>query len=108
MFKDIVGYLGTVLKVDYATITKSRKLYARVFVNMNIAAGFSDELYFSNERDELITQPIQYEWVLVSCSKCLQFGHSPTNCRMGKPKPSKSQLEVDEEGFWLVKKDSGW
>ena len=93
MLKDIVGYLGTVFKLDSTTITKP-----------NIAATFPYELYFSNEHDELITQPIQYEQVPVWCSKCLQFGHTPTDCRMGKPKPSKPQLEVDEKGFRLVKK----
>ena len=40
MLKDTVGYLGTVLKVDTSTLTKSRMLYARVLVDMNIAAGF--------------------------------------------------------------------
>lgn len=44
------------LKVDNAILTKSRLMYARVLVDMNISEGFPEELIYSNEHDELITQ----------------------------------------------------
>lgn len=104
LLKNIVGYLGTILKIDIATITKSKLQYARVLVDMNIFEGFPEELYYSNEDDELVSQSVQYEWIPVWCSKCKQFGHNPRDCRMGHPKVPKSHLEVDDNGFRMVKK----
>lgn len=63
MLKRMAGYLGVVLKVDEATLLKSRKSFARVLVQMNVEEGFPEELYFSNEYDEIITQPVQYDWI---------------------------------------------
>lgn len=51
MLCTIVGYLGTLIKVDNATITKSRMMFARVMIDMNVEDGFLEELYFSNEHD---------------------------------------------------------
>lgn len=40
LLKHIVGYLGNnVLKIDNATLTKSKMLYARVLVDMTLADG---------------------------------------------------------------------
>ena len=78
MLKRIAGYLGVVLKVD---------------------EGFPKELYFSNELDEIITQPVQYYWIPIWCSKCSKYGHNVGDCRMGKQRSLKPQLEVDNDGF---------
>lgn len=99
--KSIVGYLGQVLKIDNTTLTKSRLMFARVLVDINISEGFPEELFFSNERDKLIAQPVQYDWIPVWCSKCSQFGHVNKDCRMGKP---RQPLEVDENGFRVLEK----
>lgn len=82
----IAGYLGKVLKVDQATLTKSRLMYARVLVDMNVLEGFPEELFYSNEHDELIAQQVQYNWVPVWCTNCSQFGHIHSDCWMGKPR----------------------
>lgn len=42
----IVGYLGKVLKIDTATLTRSRMMYARVLVDMTLADGFPSKLFF--------------------------------------------------------------
>ncbi|CAO2838126.1 unnamed protein product [Amaranthus hypochondriacus] len=39
-----------------------------------------------------------------SSSKIAKFGHIVSDCRMGKPRPVKPNLEVDENGFRKVKK----
>ena len=39
-------------------------MYARVLVEMNVNEGFPDELFYSNENEELVAQPVQYEWVI--------------------------------------------
>lgn len=56
----IAGYLGTVLKIDKATLTKTRMMYARLLLDMNISEGFPEELFFSNEYGELVAQQVQY------------------------------------------------
>lgn len=53
--KNIVGYLGTVLKIDNATISKTRLMFARVLVEMKINEGFPEELFYSDENDELVS-----------------------------------------------------
>ena len=57
--------------------------YARVLVDMDINEGIPEELYFTNEHDELMTQSVQYEWTPLWCSKCSQFGHTNMECRVG-------------------------
>lgn len=57
---NLVGYLGTVLKIDTTTLTKSHLMFFGVLVGMNVSEGFPNELFFSNKNDELITQPVQY------------------------------------------------
>ena len=89
------------LKVNNATLTKTRLMYARVSVDMNMAEGFP---IFSNERAELISQRVQYDWTPTWCTKCAQFGHVAVDCRVGLHRASKSQLEVDEHGFRPFKK----
>lgn len=61
ILRKIVGYLGHVLKIDNATLTKDRMLYARVLVDMKLADGFPEELFFSNENDELVSQRVHYD-----------------------------------------------
>ena len=101
MLRKIVGYLDNVLKMDNATLTKARMLYARVLVDMSLVDGFPKKLFFSNENDELITQRVQYDWLPSWCTKCAHFGHVIDTCRMGL---SKTQLQVDEDGFGPLRK----
>ena len=101
--RKIVGYLSRVLKIDTATLKIERMQYARVLVDMDIIEGFSEELYFTNENDELVTQPVQYEWLLWCC-KCSQFGHTNTECRVGIEQNKKHEnFAVDDDGFKPVK-----
>ena len=101
ILKQIVGYLGNVLKVDNATLTKSRMMYARVLVDMTLADSFPEELFFSNEHEQLITQRVQYDWLPTWCTKCAQFGHVVDSCRVGS---KASRLQVDENGFRPLRK----
>lgn len=68
---------------------------------MNLADGFLEQLYFSNENDELVSQRVQYDLLPTWCIKCAQFGHVMDACRMGLAKP---QLEVDDDGFRPLRK----
>lgn len=96
-----MGYLGKVLKINNATLTKTRLMYARVLVDMNLADGFPEELFFSNEHDQLITQRVQYDWTPTWCTECKQFGHGMETCKLGS---KAAQPQVDENGFRPLKK----
>lgn len=89
------------MNIDNATLTKARMLYARVLVDMPLANGFPEELFFSNENDELVSQKVHYDWLPTWCTKCEQFGHQKEACKMGLVKP---QLQVDEDGFRPLQK----
>lgn len=95
MLCTIVGYLGTCLKVDNVTNTKSRLMFARVLVDMNVADGFPEELFFYNECDTISVGC----WLPMYCAKCFQFGHNISYCRKGQSKANKPLLEVDVDGF---------
>lgn len=79
----IAGMLGTMLKPDGMTSVKGRMMYARVLIEMNVANGFHDEIYFENEHGELVTQAVEYDWKPIWCSKCNQLGHMGVACRVG-------------------------
>lgn len=61
ILKQIVGYLGTILMVDNATLTKTRMMYARVLVDMPFNDSFPEELFFSSKNEQLITQRVEYD-----------------------------------------------
>lgn len=88
MLKDIVDYLGTVLKADTSTITKSRMSYARVLVDMNIVAVL--QMSHTSRMRMMNSYPNLFSLILpVWCGKCSQFWHTPMDCRMGKQRPIK-------------------
>lgn len=60
---------------------------------------FQRSYFFSNERDEFISQRVKYDWTPTWCSKCAQFGHIEVDFSVGLPRASKPHLEVDENGF---------
>ncbi|XP_057530832.1 uncharacterized protein LOC130809184 [Amaranthus tricolor] len=59
--RKIAGLLGNVLKIDNATKNKDRLMYARTLVETDIRKGLPDEVFFTNEYDEL--KPPRREWV---------------------------------------------
>ena len=64
-----MGYLGNIIKIDTTTLNKDRMWYARVLVVMDINKGFQEELFYTNEHDELVSQEVQYDWIPLWCSK---------------------------------------
>lgn len=87
--------------MDNATLTKSRMMYARVLVDMTLAGGFPEELFFSNEHDHFITQCVQYDWLPSWCTKCEKLVHVVDGCRLCS---KTTQLQVDENGFRPLRK----
>ena len=91
----IVGYLGIVIKIDTATLNIDRMWYARVLVEIDINKGFPEELFYTNEYEELVAQQVEYEWIPLWCAEC--------RTRLLKTTHQKN-LNVDEHGFTPVKK----
>ena len=59
--RKIAGMVGNVIKVDNATRQKIRLRFVRVLVEMNTNDDFPEEIYFTNVKDELVTQQVVYE-----------------------------------------------
>ncbi|XP_057543248.1 uncharacterized protein LOC130821478 [Amaranthus tricolor] len=83
--RKIVGLLRNVIKIDNATKNKDRLMYARALVEMDIRKGLPDEVFFTNEYDELVKQAVQYDWKPLWCHQCQQLGH-----QSGAYKPKKT------------------
>ena len=56
-------------------------MYARALVEMDIRKGLPDEVFFTNEYDELVKQAIQYDWKPNWCHQCQQLGHQSGACQ---------------------------
>ena len=56
-------------------------MYARVHIEMDLTTGFLDEVFFTNEVDELVSKRLSYDRKPTTCTKCLQLVHSVEGCR---------------------------
>lgn len=52
--RKIAGMLGTVVKIDNATLNKDRLLFSRVLIEMKVDGGYLETLAFTNEDNELV------------------------------------------------------
>lgn len=77
----IAGMLGSFLKLDGATSNKGRLMYARVLVDIDIAKGLCDEMFFENEFGDLTFQGVEYDWKHVCCDKCSHLENLGEACR---------------------------
>lgn len=56
---------------------------------------------FENEKGRIIEQVVIYEWKLILCIKCNNFGHSMTECRrnvLERRKENKVNIEGQHAG----------
>lgn len=77
---NIVKTLGRLVKVDQATKNKDKLFFARVMVEVRMNQSFYETIQFVNERDEVVEQKVEYEWLLISCSLCKRVGHEERQC----------------------------
>ena len=101
--RKIDGLLGNVIKIDHATKNKDRLMYARALVEMDFRNGLSDEVFFTNEYDELVKQPVKYDWKPLWCHKCQQLGPQSSAC---KPKETLNPIHKKPPRREWVKKGS--
>jgi len=62
-----------------ATGTGERLAYARCFVEIAAARSLPSQVTLEME-GESIDIPVEYEWTPPLCKKCVNFGHSETQC----------------------------
>ncbi|KAL2938105.1 50S ribosomal protein L24 [Bienertia sinuspersici] len=82
LFK-IIGQVGKGLKVDRATASRERLLYARVLIEIQIGQEFVVTITFQNENGKVMEQRVEYEWKPLVCTKCKGFGHVGADYRKG-------------------------
>lgn len=82
-------------------------MYAHVLVDINIAKGFCDEIYFENELGDLTSQRVKYDWKPVWCDKCSQLGHLGEACKSVAEPPCSNPPLVDQDGFQRVQRAKG-
>ncbi|XP_021724871.1 uncharacterized protein LOC110692181 [Chenopodium quinoa] len=76
----IAGILGKPIKTDKATATKELISYARVMVEVNMKDELLEDIEFLDEKGEVVTQKIVYEWKSIKCNVCTGMGHSGDQC----------------------------
>lgn len=54
--------LGSVIRVDNATLNFDKLMFARVLVDVKINGSSPDEIAFTDENDNLIIQKLLYDW----------------------------------------------
>lgn len=109
--RKLEGMIGNVIRVDNATFNFDKLMFARVLVDMKIDSVYLDEIYFTNENDNLCTQSVIYVWKPINCQRCNQLGHTKEQCRRVMPTTSAAPVpipdsiapESDYKGFQAVR-----
>uniref|UniRef100_A0A803Q2T4 DUF4283 domain-containing protein n=1 Tax=Cannabis sativa TaxID=3483 RepID=A0A803Q2T4_CANSA len=105
----LVSTIGKPIMADKVTLQRSMIKYARVLVDVEIKDEPPKTISFVNEKEQLVEQPIEYEWLPTKCAACDLLGHTVVNCNKGKPviwrknqqgakaKPVKNNAEKEQE-----------
>ncbi|XP_062103231.1 uncharacterized protein LOC133814259 [Humulus lupulus] len=80
----IVSSLGNLIKPDQATQNRDKLQFARVLVEMDVSASFSNQICFEDEKGQLIYIEVLYEWKPDKCDICKGIGHTSDMCKKVK------------------------
>ncbi|XP_062118927.1 uncharacterized protein LOC133832628 [Humulus lupulus] len=94
----LVSTLGKPILVDKVTKDRSMMQFARVLVEIDITDEIPKSIQFLNERDQLMEQFVEFEWLPTQCKNCKVYGHTESLCNRKKgeiwrPKEKKSEGE---------------
>lgn len=89
--------VGNPLKADKATTMKERMTYARVLVEVPINMAFPDTVMFENEYGQIVEQEVEFEWKLILCTKCKNYGHELKECRKQIREELSSKVQEQRE-----------
>ncbi|PIN02128.1 hypothetical protein CDL12_25362 [Handroanthus impetiginosus] len=78
--------IGDPLKIDEATKTLSRVIFARICVEVDLKQAPPTEICILNA-GALLTIPVVYEWLPQFCAHFHHLGHEESSCYIKKPGP---------------------
>ena len=67
--------MGRPIATGKPTQEKSKTIYARVLVEMDINLPIPETITFMDERADLILQDVDFGWKRFKCGLCHRFGH---------------------------------
>ncbi|KAL2937602.1 Outer capsid glycoprotein VP7 [Bienertia sinuspersici] len=76
----IIQPVRNLLKVDSMTTNRDKLQYARCMIEVKVEQIFPETVKFKNEKNEIITVGINYEWKPETCKKCKKLGHNENQC----------------------------
>ncbi|CAI9116819.1 OLC1v1018080C1 [Oldenlandia corymbosa var. corymbosa] len=103
----LVSAIGTPILVDDYTVRKKRVQFARILVEIKIAASVPDKLVFEDEKGNVKVQKIVYEWLPTRCTHCTEYGHLTDKCRLKLRKVEDKPKQPLSAWKKVEKKDEG-
>ncbi|XP_062114119.1 uncharacterized protein LOC133825149 [Humulus lupulus] len=91
----MVSTIGRPVMVDKVTQSRSMVKYARILVDMEISDHPPKSISFINERDQLVEQLVEYEWLPSKCAACSNLGHIMANCNKNNGLSWKKKSSVE-------------
>ncbi|XP_074283010.1 uncharacterized protein LOC141607557 [Silene latifolia] len=88
----LASLVGHYMRLDEATLDKTRIGYARIMVEVNVGQDFPDKIYFKDENGNEVCVCVEYEWKNVVCGACRGVGHSKEECRKKAAAPKTIQV----------------
>ncbi|KAJ8536725.1 hypothetical protein K7X08_035126 [Anisodus acutangulus] len=81
----VIGSLvGKPLMVDKHTAMKLGLNFATLLVEVKVGEELPDEVLFRNEKGNVITQKVTYDWRPSICEHCHKYGHNSDSCMKNK------------------------
>ncbi|KAK9723951.1 hypothetical protein RND81_05G036600 [Saponaria officinalis] len=92
----LASKVGKPLFADKTTTCQARLSFARVMIEVDVAAPLVNHVFMTTPFTGSFCQPVEYEWVPYHCFECGKLGHEVKNCRVGKAKAKVTNQVVVE------------
>lgn len=89
---EIAGSIGTLIRIDLATLNKSIGLYARVLIEVDLASNPPIEILVERVNGDSLLIGLEYEKFHNICSGCGSIGHLLQNCRISHDEPEQAKM----------------
>ncbi|KAK9757812.1 hypothetical protein RND81_01G187800 [Saponaria officinalis] len=86
--------VGKPLFADKTTASKSRLSFARIMVEVDVAAPLPEYVWINTPFSGSYAQQIEYEWVPYYCKECGKLGHLVDTCKVRKKKLKEADQVV--------------
>ena len=98
--------VGIPLQLDKYTESRTRMLYARVCVEVNLKKELVEKFSLDMGEGKVAVIPVEYAWKPRICSKCSGVGHLEAKCKvkpLWRARPT-SEDETTENGSKVIYK----